>query len=320
MLKQNVLKKLEEGKGTPISGASLADDFEVSRTAIWKCINVLKEEGYPIETFGKKGYILSKASDILSKSGIEANLKNNIPINVYDSVTSTNTVAADLALKGFTNFTAVIANEQTKGKGRLGRSFYSPSAKGIYMSLIIKPTFDISKSTLITTAASVAVANSIHEVTGLDPKIKWVNDIFLDGKKVCGILTEAISDFETGTISHIILGIGINCHQSDFPDDIKDIAGYLGGNFDRNVLTAKILDNLLDQLSDLDSKNFIDEYKKRSLVLDQEIVVYKSGIKENSYGVNATAIDITNSGGLVVRYHNGQKDVLTSGEISISIA
>ena len=388
MLRNKVIKQLEEHKGEPISGSALAVELGVSRTAVWKVINNLKDEGYAIESVGKKGYILNSSSDILSKAGIQAWLAKfadsradadagagvdsgadadagakaksradadacakaksranadagagvdsgadadagakaksraalvEVPLQVFESVGSTNTAASSMALEGCENFTTVVANEQTKGKGRLGRSFYSPAQTGIYLSIVIKPNFDLSKALLITTAASVAVASAINEVSGADAKIKWVNDIFVNGKKVAGILTEALSDFETGNISNIILGIGINCHETNFPSELKEIAGSVGGGFDRNQLAATVIRNVIEKIQNLDPANFIPEYKKRSLVLGQEIVVYKSGIKEDAYGVPATALDITDQGGLKVRYANGDTDTLATGEISISL-
>ncbi|MEG0918742.1 MAG: biotin--[acetyl-CoA-carboxylase] ligase [Anaerovoracaceae bacterium] len=340
MLKNKIIKQLEEHKGQPISGSALAAQLQVSRTAIWKVINNLKDEGYAIESVGKKGYVLNVTSDILSKAGIQAWLAKfaqleadadagarssleaalvDLPLQVYESVGSTNTVASSMALEGCENFTTVVANEQTKGKGRLGRSFYSPAQTGIYLSIVIKPNFNLSKALLITTAASVAVASAINEVSGADAKIKWVNDIFVNGKKVAGILTEALSDFESGSISNIILGIGINCHETNFPKELKEMAGSVGGGFDRNQLAAMVIRNVIEKIQNLNPENFIPEYKKRSLVLGQEIIVYKSGIKEEAYGVPATAIDITNQGGLKVQYKNGETHTLSTGEISISL-
>ena len=319
MLKKQVLLKLESNLGSPVSGVALGTEFNVSRTAIWKVISSLKEEGYPIISKGRAGYVLEEYSDILSKEGILANLDLDLDIHVHETLPSTSLTASALALEGCSNFTTVIANNQSQGRGRLGRSFYSPPSVGIYMSMVIKLDLHISKAMIITSAASVAIAKAIEEITGNETKIKWVNDIFVDNKKVCGILTEAISDFETGNINSIILGLGVNCRTTELPSELKDIVGFVNGDYSRNKLAATIITNLVHTLGTLDSPNFINEYKKRSLILNKEILVYKNGIKDKAYGVPATAIDFTPTAGLIVKYADGNTEALTSGEISISL-
>ena len=222
----------------------------------------------------------------------------------------------------------LLYTSQTKGKGRLGRSFYSPPGSGLYMSIAFKTDFELTKSMLITTLSALAVCQAFEEVVGVGPKIKWVNDIFLNGKKVCGILTEAESNFETGSIDKIIIGIGINCFSQVFPDDIKDKATYIENpkkEFSRNQLATAIIEKIFFYINNFDRKKIIRDYKSRSIMLGQPILLYGSAfgdLPENGgSGTKARAIDIDENGGLVVEYMEGrharEMDTITSGEITI---
>ena len=250
--KEQIFRMLMEHRGQSVSGETLGEALGISRAAVWKGINALRKDGYPIEAITNKGYCLAGSQDYLSPTEISRHLRpesGNIEIQVYNSVESTNKTAKELALTEPDHFIAVISNEQTAGRGRLGRSFYSPENAGLYMSILFRPTFDMSHAILVTTAASVAVVRAIealsstktcspatrspetfssetHSPETFSPKalssgeeapetlsIKWVNDIYLNDKKICGILTEAISDFETGGIEYVVLGIGINCFE-----------------------------------------------------------------------------------------------------------
>lgn len=320
-IKSDILKEFEKNKGEIISGANLAKTLNVSRTSIWKHIEELRKDGYEITASPNKGYSLSYKTDLLSKEGIALYLNNaysDIPIYVYKTLESTNKTAKELAFKGAGNGTIVISEEQTGGKGRLGRKFYSPSNSGIYMSIILRPELSVSDSVLITTAASIAICRSIEKLTGIQAQIKWINDIVLNNKKVCGILTEASTDFESGNINYIILGIGINftTPKGGFPDEIKDIASSLFDecetNISRNELCAEIINEVLSMAKNLKAHNYIDEYKERSIVLNQDITFIRNGIS-----TKGKAIDINNDGSLVVKKENNEIVVLNSGEISI---
>lgn len=321
-VKEQVLKALEEHKGESLSGEALAESMGVSRAAIHKAIKALRMDGYQIEAVTNKGYHLPVSSDMLSAQGIEACLSpalKNLPIHVYKTVDSTNNVAKKLALEGAAHGTTVLAFHQSKGKGRLGRTFISPANTGIYMSILLKPAFDMSHSLLVTTAASVAVVRAMETVCGSQAQIKWVNDIYVKGKKVCGILTEAITDFETGQIQYLILGIGINCSTKEFPEDLLEIAGALEGDFSKNQLAAEVLNQVLPLMDHLESESFIDDYKTHSMVLGKDIKVYKGGYAGDVPGRPARALNITESGGLRVLYSDGSQEILSTGEISIRL-
>ena len=224
-IKDSVLQALTENKGSFISGEELSKNMEVSRTAVWKAIKTLREEGYPIEAVTNRGYKLAPDKWLITedtlKLALPAKYKNN-RLYIYDTLDSTNIRAKQLALENAPHGTVVIARQQTAGRGRLGRSFFSPR-DGIYISIIVRPDFDLTKSVHVTSAASVAVAESIESICGMDAKIKWVNDIYADNKKVCGILTEGITDFETGQIESLVIGIGVNTTIKDFPEDLLEL-------------------------------------------------------------------------------------------------
>ncbi len=321
-VKEQVLKALEEHKGESLSGEALAESMGVSRAAIHKAIKALRQEGYQIEAVTNKGYRLPASSDMLSAQGIGACLSPNLqdlPIHVYKTVDSTNNVAKKLALEGAVHGTTVLAFHQSQGKGRLGRTFISPANTGIYMSILLKPAFNMSRSVLVTTAASVAVVRAIEKICGTQAQIKWVNDIYVNGKKICGILTEAITDFESGQIQYLILGIGINCSTKEFPEDLLEIAGALEGDFSKNQLAAEVLNQVLPLMDHLESEAFIDDYKAHSLVIGKEIKVYKGGYSGEIPGRAARAMGIDRNGGLRVLYSDGSQETLSTGEISIRL-
>lgn len=321
-VKEKILKVLETNKGTSISGESLAKEMGVSRTAVWKAIKALREDGYQIEAAPNKGYFISEGEDPVSKQGIKQYLRpkwQRLPLHIYRTVDSTNNVAKQLALEEAEHGTAVLAFHQSKGKGRLGRSFISPANSGIYLSILLKPSFDMGHAILVTTAASVAVARAIETVCNQQAEIKWVNDVYLNKKKICGILTEAITDFETGEIQYLILGIGVNCSTEDMPGELLNVIGAVEGDFQKNQLAAEIINHAMDLMDDLQSRSFIDEYRRRSMILGKDIKVYKGGYTEESSGLTARALDIDSDGGLKVIYSTGERETLSTGEVSIRI-
>lgn len=248
----------------------------------------------------------------LSIENIKHHLVSEYPLHIFDCVDSTNTVAAEMASNGARHGTVIFARRQTKGRGRLGRSFASPDSSGIYMSVILEHSS--GNPVLITTAAAVAVCKAIEKVCNHEPLIKWVNDIYLDDKKVCGILAEAVTNHKSGAITHIILGIGINLNDAALPPELKEIAGAINGEFSADQLAAEVINQLM---SLTDGTDFIREYKERSMVIGREILVYKGGFSPEVAGTAAHALDIDENGGLIVLFNDGHKEVLSTGEISI---
>lgn len=223
------------------------------------------------------------------------------------TVTSTNTILKQGA-KSFSHGTVIVADCQTQGRGRLGRSFYSPDETGLYMSILLKNDFG-KNPTLITTLTAVAVMKAVQRLTGKKAQVKWVNDILLDGKKVCGILTEGA--FSGNELEYIIVGIGINASTTRFPDEIESIAGCVG--CDKEKLLAVVLDCFSDEFNNIESGAFLDFYRKRCITLDKEIKIISPG-KES---VEAFVQGIDNNAALIVKYPDGKTGIISSGEVSV---
>lgn len=318
--KENIISLLEQNRGKSVSGEEIAQKLAISRTAVWKTINSLKQEGYEIDAVNNRGYCLSEKCDILSASGILSYLSPQTGIQkiyVFNEVTSTNLVAKELAQAGAPSGTIIVAGQQTAGRGRMGRSFISPPG-GIYLSMIIRPQITSEKSIFYTTAACVGVCRAIEHISNKKPLIKWVNDIYLDGKKVCGILTEAATDIESGGIEYLILGIGLNfaTKKNSIPDEMAEImtSMYIEGNppITRNQMAANIINSVKDALSFDELIKTMDEYKRRSFIIGKKVLVSKGNSKRI-----ATAIKITDNAHLCVRYEDGALEELFSGEVSI---
>lgn len=234
---------------------------------------------------------------------------------VLNSVNSTNSYIKELATSGAPHATTVIADSQTNGRGRLGRDFFSPGGTGIYMSIVIDPTKIKIPASHLTIAAGVAVCRTVENICDDTPSIKWVNDVFLHGKKVCGILAESVINPSTNTSSYIIVGIGINVATSaeTFPGKLNEIAGSVfPENITRNEIIAKLLNEFDNIYNQSKTEKLIEEYKRYSLVLGKKISFTKNG-----KAFSGTAKDINLEGNLVVVLENGQKMILSSGEVSL---
>ncbi len=319
-VKEHILKLLENNRGKYYSGQDIAEEINVSRAAVWKAVKQLQADGYRIDAVSNKGYCMSDDNDIISADSIKKYL--TVPINnieVYKTVTSTNDLAKQYALDLKPEGTVIVAREQTAGRGRKGRSFYSPMSTGVYISVLLRPELTAEKTLYITTAAAVAVAKAIEKISGKEAKIKWVNDIFVDGKKVCGILTEGAIDFETGKMQYAVLGIGVNIKkpENDFPSEIQNIAGSVFDTTDKEVssiIVAEILNNFMNYYKNLANKPFYEEYKKRMFLIGKHLTVYSG---KDSYP--AVAIDLDEELSLVVKDENGNIKKLNTGEVSIKI-
>ncbi|MGO3733080.1 MAG: biotin--[acetyl-CoA-carboxylase] ligase [Vagococcus sp.] len=319
--KEKVLFLLEKNKGIYLSGTAMAKELEVSRNAVWKAIKQLEKEGFKIHAVTNKGYSLSNRNDKISVSGIMSYLDESTELEAiyyHDSIDSTNKEAKTLAMNGAKHGTVVVANEQVAGKGRYGRTFESPNDTGIYMSVIFKPEkLPFTTPTLITAFAAVEVCRTIEELTGKQVGIKWVNDIFLNNKKICGILTEAVTNFETGQIEWIVVGIGINMttQEEDFSEDVTKVATSLFNGSDASVTRNEFIGTLLTYLINVgDEENMIHLYKQKSIVLNQSIDVLQGGTV-----YPAIAKDIDETGRLIVEKENGERHILTSGEVRIKL-
>ena len=378
--KEKILAVLEENKGKWYSGEDLAQITQVSRAAVWKAVKSLQNEGYEISAVTNRGYCLAEKTDILSKAGIlkylqafrnkhdaqcgtehytvdgaersaaEKNLSCGCSefydLQVVPVTGSTNTDVREAAQKGAKEGYVVIAAEQTRGSGRRGRSFYSPSGTGVYISVLLRPeNCPAGDAVRITTIAAVAACKSIEDLimqeksalenipaaenaadpqenargTGNAPGIKWVNDVYMRGRKVCGILTQGSFDMESALLDYAVMGIGFNVYEPEggFPEEIREIAGpvaaeragdlrvHLAGSFLRHF--GKVCDSLAEA-------SFAEEYRKRSIVTGQNILVLRNGQE-----IPAFAEDIDGECRLRVRYADGREELLSSGEVSIRL-
>ena len=318
-IKQQVLKALVKNMGKSVSGAQLSKELFCSRNAVWKAIKSLENDGYEIEATTNKGYCLKNENVTFSSVLVEIYLKIDCKVIVLDDIDSTNNYLKKLAEDGEKENTVVIAKHQSGGKGRMGRSFFSPKS-GLYMSILLRPNFSAEKSLFITTATAVAVSDAIDSLSDKSSSIKWVNDVFIDSKKVCGILTEASIDFETGGLSYAVVGLGVNLyHPADgFPEDIKNIAGTV---FDSEIsgdekakFAAEIINGFFNIYNNFENSDFMKRYKSKSFILGKKINVIKGDKK-----IPATAIDIDDEARLLVEYETGERESLFSGEVSIKL-
>lgn len=319
MTKDLVLECLQKKTDEYVSGAEIAAELSLSRTAVWKAIEQLRADGYRIESVTNRGYRLSSESDVLSEAGIRKYLHSELKLKVYPTVTSTNTLLKAEAEQGAAEGTVIVAAEQTAGRGRMGRSFYSPAGTGIYMSILLRPQIPAADAGLITAGAAAAVADAVDALSESSTQIKWVNDVYLNGRKISGILTEGSIDCETGFLSYAIVGIGINITppEGDFPEDIRAVAGAAFGEDAptdlRCRLTAEVLERFLAYYADLQNVPFYDAYRRRSVVIGRQVRLIAPGREPEE----AEVLDIDRNFALVVRDAYGQLRTVSSGEVSL---
>jgi len=311
-LKNSILTALELNRETALSGQALAQKLGVSRNAVWKAVNALKDEGYDIASTPNRGYQLSPFCDLVSDGGIRNLLENpGLPIYLLGTVDSTNNEAKRLLASGTTEPFLVVAGEQTSGRGRHGRMFFSPRDAGLYMTVALAPKQSAENVLGITAYAAVCVAEAIERLTDLSPQIKWVNDLYVQGKKVCGILTEAVTDFESGTVESLLVGIGINLYATLVPEEWTDVIGFLDANLPlKNRLAAEIT-NALQRYSP-ESTSYLQAYRERSLTIGRHVLCTQGN---RSFSGIAQAID--GAGALVVRTDTGETITLRSGEAKL---
>lgn len=319
-MKEEILRLLRSADGY-ISGQELCNRFGVSRTAVWKAINQLKEAGYEIEAQQNKGYRLMAAPDLMTEAEIKSLMHTEWvakEVLYFDTIDSTNTKAQELAEKGYPSGTLVVADKQESGKGRRGRSWVSPSGTGIFMTLMIKPDINPNNASMLTLVAAIAVAKAITSVTGEEALIKWPNDIVVNGKKVCGILTEMNAQFDY--INHIVVGIGINVHNESFPEEISQMASSLmieagGKRFHRAQIIAETM-SYFEQYYD----TFLKTQDLSALVREyDELLVNRNKsvrVLDPKEPFDGKAMGITPKGELIVETWESRK-LVSSGEVSV---
>lgn len=320
-VKSELLKALIQSGDNYLSGTLLAEKLNVSRNAVWKAVRSLEADGYSIDSVTAKGYRLSKNNNHLSKEVISANLSTRYigrEILILDEVDSTNLKAKALSSQGACHGLTVIADHQTQGRGRLGRSFVSPAEKGLYMSILLRPDFRLEDVGMITSRAACAVAEAVELLCGQDVHIKWVNDIYMNGRKICGILTEASFDMEMKSLDMVVVGIGINVRSTgdSFDDELKkratSIEDETGLKLDRNMLCAQILNCMEKYLNNIEGRAFLNDYRRREL-LTGHMITAKVGGKQ----IVGKAMGIDQNANLIVKLNTGELTYLSSGEANL---
>ena len=309
--RQALLQALSAAEGAYISGQQLAQQLGVSRAAVHKAAAALTAQGYALEAASRRGYRLLGGDPFCT----EAVGPYPAPVQLYDTLESTNRTAKLLALEGTAHGTLVLAGGQTAGRGRLGRSFASPAGKGVYCSVVLRPPLPAANAQTATIGAAVAVCRAVQMLCGLELAIKWVNDLYYKGKKECGILTEAGTDMESGQLEWLVVGIGLNLTTSpaDWPEELARTAGslYPGGPapVSRAVLAGAIARELLSLCPAFDC---LDEYRARCFVPGHWVTVCTGA---ETYAAKALSID--DAGRLVVEREGGRQIALQHGEVSI---
>ena len=318
-MKAEILKILRETKGY-VSGQQLCDRFQVSRTAVWKAVNQLKEEGYPIEAVRNKGYYLKELPDIFSKEELESRMHNawaGCEVHFFPEIDSTNAKAKSLGEAGAPHGTLVAADRQTAGKGRRGRSWSSPAGENIYMTILLRPDMEPVKAPMLTLVMAYSAALALRGY-GVDAGIKWPNDIVVNGKKVCGILTEMSTEIDY--INYVVIGTGINVGTREFPEEIAQTAASLltetGKTIPRAELTAEIIarfETLYEQFAQAGDLSFLqDRYNEILVNCGREVRILEPGRERTG-----TARGIDRQGELLVEYPDGTIEPVFAGEVSV---
>lgn len=319
-MKSKILKKLRETDGY-VSGQELCDTFGVSRTAVWKAVNRLKEEGYEIDSVPKKGYRILKSPACFSADEIKSRLKTEWAgreVFFYEEIGSTNTEINRLADAGKPHGTLAVADCQTGGKGRRGRNWVSPSGSNIYMSILLRPEIAPDKASMLTLVMALAVSKAIDEVCDVKTQIKWPNDILLSQRKIVGILTEMTA--EPDYISHVVIGVGINTNQEELPEEIRANATSLfletGEKTDRASIVERTMYYFEQEYASFMEKGnlelLVEEYNERLVNRNRAVRVLEPG---NEY--EGTAEGINASGELLVIRKDGTKEQVYAGEVSV---
>lgn len=318
-MKSEILKLLRESGGY-ISGQELCGRFGVSRTAVWKVIRQLEEEGYQIEAVRNKGYHLIDSCDIMTKTEINSCIRGTFgrEVEYHEAIDSTNIRAKRLAEEGAASGTLVVSDCQKAGKGRRGRAWVSPSGKNVFMSLILRPDILPSSASMLTLVAALAVCDGIRKAAGLAAAIKWPNDIVAGGKKICGILTEMSAELEG--IHYVVVGIGINVNMEEFPEEVQQVATSLfletGQKVRRSQLIAAVMEAFEQYyeefISQGDLSGLISVYNKHMANAGKEVRVL-----DPAGDYTGRALGINRKGELLVELQSGEVKHVISGEVSV---
>ena len=320
MLREDVLALLKAQQGAPLSGEAMSQMLGVSRAAVWKAMEALRQEGYVISSAPRRGYALEDSPDRLSPGELmDPNRQVGKALVCLDTVDSTNNEVKRRAVDAVPDGLAVVAAQQTGGRGRRGRTFVSPPG-GLYLSALLRPQCPLEQVSALTAWSAVAVCNAIQQVCGVRPGIKWPNDVILDGRKLCGILTELELEGETAALRYVVVGIGVNLSQTeaDFGPEVAPVAISLAQALGAAPRRAEVAAALLDALDKLDRDfpgqwdNWLERYRADCITVGRQIKVLR-GQKERI----GTAVGVDHTFALVVRWADGSEEALSSGEVSV---
>jgi len=320
-VKEGLMKILAEAGDSFTSGTAAAAALGVSRNAVWKAVKALEAEGYEIESVKSRGYRIAESSNRLSQELISAKLETvrlGRSLVVLGETDSTNNYAKKLASTGAVHGTTVVADQQTAGKGRLGRAFISPPGTGLYMSVIVRPEFGLDAAAMITAAAACAAAEAVEALCGQSVRIKWVNDLYMNGRKICGILTEASLGLEMKSLDYAVIGIGINVGRvgDAFGEELSRIATSIedetGVRISRSALCAELLGRLEFYLGKVVTREFLPEYRRREMLTGHEVTAQVGGIT-----LTGRAIGVDDNANLMILLPDGSERHLSSGEANL---
>jgi BirA family biotin operon repressor/biotin-[acetyl-CoA-carboxylase] ligase len=321
MTKQKVLALLKEQAGY-LSGEAMSRELGVSRAAVNAAVKALRADGYTIASATNRGYCLTGEPDLLTQEAVGAYLPAARMTRVccLDSVDSTNKRLKEMAEEGAPDGQIVLANEQTRGRGRLGREFASPRDSGIYLSMLLRPSVPLSDMVCVTARTAVAVGRAVERVCGVAPGIKWVNDLVMDGRKICGILTELSLEGESGMIPSVVIGIGVNVNEAeaDFPEELRPVATSLSEQTGKAQPRAALAAAMIEELDAMaagwqqNRQADLEAYRKASVTVGQAVTVIAPAGER--FGL---ALDVGEDYALRVRYDDGTEADIQSGEVSV---
>ena len=321
--KEQLTAYLYRNKDRFVSSEELLRALNISRATLWSSIRSLRKSGIEIVSAPAGGYRLSPECDLYSPVAIGANLcgaAREYHIDMRHTLASTNQTLKEMAKNGAPHGTVLIAQKQTAGHGRKARSFFSPGETGIYMSILVRPALSPSDALTLTTASAVAVVDTIRDLTGRQASIKWVNDVYMNEKKVCGILTEAALTPDGQCLDYAIVGIGINVlfPKEGFPAELRDVATSIyppdtPPQYKRTEVVTTLLNHLADNLSRSTAVDILHAYRAASFLPGRTVTV----VDELDRSRVATVVDVDEHYRLVIRNTDGSVEALDSGEVSI---
>lgn len=323
MSREKVLSLLREKQGKYLSGEAMSKTLGISRAGVWKAIEGLRQEGYVIASAPNRGYCLEVAPDKLRSGELSGPLAGALvgsKLMCLDVIDSTNTECKRQAMAGAAEGLVVTAEEQTGGRGRRGRSFQSPKGKGLYLSALFRPGLEPSQTSDFTAWVAVAVCDGIEACCGVRPRIKWTNDIILDGKKLVGILTELGLESESNTLDYLVTGIGVNVNQSpeDFSEEIRDMAASLFQTLGRPVRRAELAAQIILALDRMyaaypqGKAEYLAKYRADCITPGHQVQLITPTSRRQAF-----ALEIDDDFNLVMELHNGKREVISAGEVSV---